>query len=412
MQKLWTRDFTIITVGTVISMLGNAISGFAISLLVLDFTGSTFLYALFMVAYNLPKVVMPLMAGPYLDRFSRKKVIYGLDFLSAGIYLAVFLILRQGWFFYPMFLALCLLIGSIDGVYQVAYDSLYPTLISEGNYRKAYSISSLIYPLSTIMIPVAAFLYGKVGLEPMFAFNAVSFLLAAIFETRIKGGDTHQLRSEDADAPPKMTLRQFRSDFAAGLQYIRDNPGLLYVTAYFAIQAFTAGPSSSLLLPYFKSAAGLGVVLYTFVMGCNVVGRFIGGLAHYRFRYPTDKKTYIALGVYITTVVIEGVFLYLPIGAMMALQLASGLLAVTSFNIRISGTQHYVPDAYRGRFNGTFTTMCTLGSIAGQLLGGALGEIFPTRPLIAAFMVLNFLAIFLTVFRGRNSVKQVYNQDL
>ena len=209
-----------------------------------------------------------------------------------------------------------------------------------------------------------------------------------------------------------MTFGQFRTDFSAGLQYIRENPGLLYVTAYFTLQAFTAGPSSSLLLPYFKSAAGLGVVLYTFVMGCNVAGRFIGGVVHYRFRYPTDKKTYIALGVYITTVVIEGVFLYLPIGMMMVLQLMSGMLAVTSFNIRISGTQHYVPDAYRGRFNGTFTTMCTLGSIAGQLLGGALGEIFPTRPLIAIFMVLNFIGIFLTVFRGRESVKRVYNQDL
>ncbi len=42
-QRLWTRDFTIITLGTVVSMLGNAVSGFAISLLVLDYTGSVFL---------------------------------------------------------------------------------------------------------------------------------------------------------------------------------------------------------------------------------------------------------------------------------------------------------------------------------------------------------------------------------
>ena len=47
--RLWTRDFTIITLGTVVSMLGNAVSGFAISLLVLDYTGSVFLYTLYMV---------------------------------------------------------------------------------------------------------------------------------------------------------------------------------------------------------------------------------------------------------------------------------------------------------------------------------------------------------------------------
>ena len=34
--KLWTRDFTIITAGSVISMFGNAMSGFAMSLMVLD----------------------------------------------------------------------------------------------------------------------------------------------------------------------------------------------------------------------------------------------------------------------------------------------------------------------------------------------------------------------------------------
>ena len=43
---LWTRDFTIITLGSVVSMLGNAMSGFALSLLVLDYTESSQLYAL------------------------------------------------------------------------------------------------------------------------------------------------------------------------------------------------------------------------------------------------------------------------------------------------------------------------------------------------------------------------------
>ena len=50
-DTLWTRDFTIITVGSVISMLGNTVSGFAMSLLVLDisrygkYSGSQHLFA-------------------------------------------------------------------------------------------------------------------------------------------------------------------------------------------------------------------------------------------------------------------------------------------------------------------------------------------------------------------------------
>ena len=49
---LWTRDFTIITLGSVVSMLGNAMSGFALSLLVLDYTESSLLYAIYIATFT------------------------------------------------------------------------------------------------------------------------------------------------------------------------------------------------------------------------------------------------------------------------------------------------------------------------------------------------------------------------
>lgn len=63
--SLWTRDFTIITAGTVVSLFGSAISGFAMGLMVLDYTGSTFLYAAYMVLYTAPQVLGP----PWQGRF-------------------------------------------------------------------------------------------------------------------------------------------------------------------------------------------------------------------------------------------------------------------------------------------------------------------------------------------------------
>ena len=56
-DTLWTRDFTIITVGSVISMLGNTVSGFAMSLLVLDISKSTLLYAIYLAMYTLPQLI-------------------------------------------------------------------------------------------------------------------------------------------------------------------------------------------------------------------------------------------------------------------------------------------------------------------------------------------------------------------
>ena len=64
--------------------------------------------------------------------------------------------MRSGWFSYPFLLAGTLLIGAIDGVYVVAYDSFYPNLISEGNYSKAYSVSSMLWPIAAMSTPIAA----------------------------------------------------------------------------------------------------------------------------------------------------------------------------------------------------------------------------------------------------------------
>ena len=52
-STLWTYDFTVITIGSVVSMLGASLAGFSISLVVLDYTGSTFLYTLFNVCFQL-----------------------------------------------------------------------------------------------------------------------------------------------------------------------------------------------------------------------------------------------------------------------------------------------------------------------------------------------------------------------
>ena len=128
-DTLWTRDFTIITVGSVISMLGNTVSGFAMSLLVLDISKSTLLYAIYLAMYTLPQLIMLVIFGAVLDRFSRRKMIYTLDFLSSGLYLVMACVLAAGWFSFSLFAAGCFILGSIESIYMVAYESFYPLLI-------------------------------------------------------------------------------------------------------------------------------------------------------------------------------------------------------------------------------------------------------------------------------------------
>lgn len=406
-QKLWTRDFSIITIGTFVSMLGSSLVGFTISLLVLDYTKSTFLYALFIVAFNLPKIIMPMIAGPYLDRFSRKKVIYVLDFTSSVLFLGIFLLLKYGFFNYALFLAFAILNGAISSVYQVAYDSLYPNLITEGNLRKAYSISSMIYPLAAVMTPVGAYLYDHGGVAMVFLICAVTFFIAACFETQIGAKETHVLPLGE-----KFDAQRFRADFREGVSYLKSEPGLLVITAYFAINAMLGEGQGTMYLPYFLSMPGLGKLNYTYVMAFAILGRLIGGSLQYKFRYPTDKKTYIAIFVYSGITVLEGMFLFLPLKGMMMAEFMIGIMGITSYNIRISGTQNYVPDDRRARFNGIFQMATTVGSIAGPLIAGALAEAIPIRALVVTMSALNLCAVYFIMFIGRRKVRPIYNQNL
>ncbi|OQA71642.1 MAG: enterobactin exporter EntS [Firmicutes bacterium ADurb.Bin248] len=406
-KPLWTKNFTILTLGTVVSMLGNAVSGFAIGLLVLDYTGSTLLYAIFTVAYNLPKIIMPTLAGPYIDRFPRAKVIYSLDFISAALYLCIFAMLSFSLFNYAVLLVLCVVIGSIDSVYLVAYDSLYPTLISEGNFGKAYSISSMLYPLSAMMVPVAAWCYENIGLEPLFLFNAFTFLFAAIFETQIKADESHVLSE-----PKSYNLRRYADDFKDGLAYLKREKGLLFITAYFVVNTLIFNGTSTLVLPYFKQTEGLGVSIYTYVMGLSVVGRMIGGFVQYRHRYPTHLKFAIAFCVYVAISLIEASYLFLPVAVMMGMMFVSGLLGVTSYNIRISSTQNHVPNEMRGRYNGTFQMLTTLGGILGALLAGVLGDALPIRSVICGLGIAGAVCAIAIMLPGREHVKGIYNVEL
>ena len=322
--KLWTRDFTIITLGSAVSLLGNCIAGFASSLLVLDYTGSTFLYALYIVVFNLPFLVVPLAAGPVLDRFSRKKAIYLLDFCSAALYFLIFALLHFGLFSYLLFLVFCLIEGCIASIYTVAYDSFYPNLVAPCNLSKAYSISSLLYPLSALMTPVAAWAYEKVGIEPLFLVNSLCFLIAACFEVSIRAGESHIDKSGEP-----MSLRKFRQDFRDGLDYLRSERGLLIIALYFCVSNFSGG-MDTVIMPYFRSTPGLGVQIYTYVMAFGVAGRLIGGMIHYRFRYPTEKKFAIALFVYISLNFLCGAYLFLPVPLMMLFNFLTGILGVTS----------------------------------------------------------------------------------
>ena len=409
-NTLWTKDFTIITAGSVVSMLGNDASGFVMSLMVLDYTGSTLYFAIYMAVYMLPSVVMPILSGPFLDRFSRKRTIYTLDFISAGLYTALALSLALGFFSFPLLTVATFLMGCIDSVYQVAYESFYPLLITPGNYTKAYSIASTLETLTFVIMPVATFVYQRVGAAWLFAFNALTYLIAACFETRISAVEKYvEEKAAETAKKARGLLRQFGVDFKEGIAFLLENRGLLAITAYFVVTSLCGSVENVLNLPFFRRSYDNGEYWFMLVSGCAVVGRMLGGILHYKLKFPTDKKYAIALTVYITLNILGGVYLFTNLPIMGISMFLCGILGVTSYNIRISATQSYVADGKKGRFNGIFNTLCTIGTLAGELGAGALSTVVEDRVIVAGFYVLGLLAAVFFIGGNRKAVSKIYN---
>ena len=408
-NPLWTRDFTIITLGSVVSMVGNSLSGFAMSLMVLDYTSSSLFYAIYIMVFTLPQLIVPVFSGAILDRFSRKKTIYTLDYISSILYLTVGLLLFNGWFNYPLFALFVFILGSIQSIYQVAYQSFYPMLISEGNFSKAYSVASMLESVTVFIVPVSTLVYNVFGIGPLMLANALCFFIAATVETRIKTEEkyvTDQKATEE-----KNKIHQMLSDTKKGFEYLWQEKGLFFIALYFLFSSISGGASNVIYLPYMKANFAHGEYYYLLFGGFMMLGRVLTSSWHYRNKIPVNKKFLITFIVYTTLSLINGALLYLPLTIMFILGFIQGCMGVTSYTIRISATQSYVPDEKKGRFNGAFNMLSVLGCLIGEGIAGVLSELMDMRLVVVLVEVVVFASAVLIMGGGRKSVAPIYNRE-
>lgn len=407
-NKLWTKDFTTITLGSVVSMMGNSIAGFAMSLFVLDYMESTLLYAIYIFLYTLPQIAAPVISGPLMDRFSRRRTIYTLDFCSTFIYLLLGALIFFDAFNFGIFAAATFVIGTINSVYMVAFESFYPMLITEGNYSKAYSISGTLQTMTFFMLPLATLAYNAFGLAPLLIVNSAFFFIAAIFETKISDVEAVKKSAYTTSYDTKA----YFSDMKEGVRYLISEKGLFSVTLYFMVISLVGGASQVITLPWFKSGFENGEYLYMFVSIFSVIGRSLGGLIHYKIQLPAQKKFAIALFVYVSIALVEAFYLYTPIPIMSVGSFLIGILGVTSYNIRVSATQSYVPDNIKGRFNGAFFMLNTVGTLSGELLSGVLSEFIPMRATLMVFMLFSAVSALIIIGGNKRHIAPIYNRNV
>ena len=403
-KTVWSWNFTVITLGTLISAIGGAGITLGLSLVVFDQTQSTLLSGLYTAISMIPGITLPVLFGPLVDKANRKHIIVGLDTLSGLIYLSFMVYISKTGFSYGAYLLFNLVTGCIWQVYNLAYASLYPDLIPEGMEQKAYAVSGMVYPIaSTIVTPVAAILYANWGIEILFLIVGVSLLIGAAFESRIRYAYVRK-KAED-----KGGLRQYISDILEGFRYLKREKGIRSIYSYMMITNATGSANSKMVMAHFQTSSALTTAMYGLLTSAETIGRLIGSAVHYVLKIPEEKRYALTVRVYAIYELCDGFMLFMAYPVMLVLRFACGFLGSQTAAIRNAAVQKYLPSDMRARVNGLLTVLMALGMMVVQLGVGALGEVLPYRVVALLFSGFSLAAILVLIVRNRKHVEPIYN---
>jgi hypothetical protein len=111
--SLWTRDFTLITLATILGAAGAIAGDFALSFFVFDETGSTLASALVIAIQLVPHILVPLAVSPIMDRLPRKAFLIAGDMACGIAYAALGVWLAFAGFSYVGYLAISLMLACL-----------------------------------------------------------------------------------------------------------------------------------------------------------------------------------------------------------------------------------------------------------------------------------------------------------
>lgn len=226
---LFRRDFTLVVLGQIISLFGNAILRFALPLYLLRQTGSAALFGVVGAVSFIPAVLCSPIGGVAADRISKRDIMVVLDFSTAGLILAFALLLGRAPLV-PLTAACLMLLYGIAGAYQPAVQASIPLLAPADQLTSANAVINMVGTLSGLLGPVAGgVLFGAFGLRPILWVSIGCFLFSAVMELFIR--IPHRPRAAEGGM-----LSTVRRDLAESWRFVRrEQPVFLSVLLVLAL---------------------------------------------------------------------------------------------------------------------------------------------------------------------------------
>lgn len=391
-QKLFNRDFTLVAIGQLISLFGNAILRFALALYVLDATGSAAVFGSVTAIAVIPTILLSPFGGILSDRVNRRNIMVALDFATAALALGLGLLLSEENAVALITVTL-LLLSVIQACYTPSVNSSVPLLQTEGNLVKANAVVSQVAMLANLIGPVlGGVLYGLFGAMPIILVSGVCFFLSAVLELFI------HIPFQPLDAKTSI-LQIVKDDLRESIRFMtREQPDILRITLMIAVYSLFIVSTIMVGLPYMiRTVLGLSSQLYGAAQGLMAAAGIAGGIASgfLADRLKTSRLYWLLVLSGAALVPVGAAFL-LDCGPMtcyivITICIMSMQLLIALFSIfMLSLAQSRTPSHLLGKMTAYIMTLTMCAQPVGQALYGVLFDRFAGSlyvPLIATALI-------------------------
>ncbi len=376
--KLFTRNFTFLILGQISSLFGNYTLRFAMSMYVLEQTGSASIFAGLLALSMLPTILLSPLGGILADRANRRNIMVILD-VSSGI--AVLIGCTVFWGGYDLVgIGLLLILLSVLGAFESpTVQACIPTMLSEENIVKGNAAVNQVSAIASLVTPfLGSVLYTTFGILPIFYGTMVCFFLTAGFECFIR----LNFRKPDDRTGVWAIIRE---DFKVSMRFIgKEQTGILKLLLLAALVSLFVAGTLVVGFPYLvRTVLGLSTGYYgaaESAMGvASILGGVIVGIWAKKIRL---RDMFIIFCVFGICLILSGVAFLIPIGVAGRYIALLIFFCLCQFGCSIFSTyaisfiQARTPESLMGKVMSYVFTLSMCAQPLGQMIYGVLFDLF------------------------------------
>lgn len=377
-QRLFTKNFTLLVLGQVSSLFGNYILKFALSMYVLEVTGSAATYAGVLAVATVPTILLSPLGGILADRMNRKYIMVTLDTLSGISVLCATLLFSDdnGIAVISVLLVVLSVLGAFE---SPTVQACVPQMQTGENLIKGNAVINQVAAVAALIAPIlGSILYVAFGLKPIMTASVICFLLTALFEYFIK------LQYIASDKQMGI-VTIIKNDFSVSMSFIcKKQSSILKLLLLSAIVSFFVIGTVMIGLPYIvRTILGLNAEYYgaaESVLGFSaILGSIAAGLLTGKLKIHRLSTVLAALGAFLIP---AGIIFLIPTGAVtryiIVLIAFSGVQFVACiFSIfTLSLIQQKTPNNLIGKVMAYISTITMCAQPLGQTVYGLLFDRF------------------------------------